>query len=84
LSAVDHQCFPDVEQASEPDAVAMSTLLRVLLADVESSARRAVCTLLHSLDGVALVGEIGAPADLGAELRRTRADDDLPKLLMRR
>lgn len=52
----------------------MSTPLRVLLADVESSARHAVAALLHSLDGVALVGEVGALADVGAALRRTRAE----------
>jgi DNA-binding NarL/FixJ family response regulator len=48
--------------------------LRVLLADVESSARRAIAALLDSLDGVALVGEVGAPGDVGPGLRRTGAD----------
>jgi DNA-binding NarL/FixJ family response regulator len=52
----------------------MSTPLRVLLADIESSARHAVAALLHSLEGVALVGVVGAIADVGPELRRTGAD----------
>jgi DNA-binding NarL/FixJ family response regulator len=74
LSALDRQYFPDVEPAPPREADAMPTPLRVLLADVESSARRAVAALLHALDGVTLVGEVGALGDVGAELRRTGAE----------
>ena len=58
----------------------MSTLdrptsqLRVLLADVEGSARRAVAGLLQSLDGITLVGEVGALGDIGAAVRHTGAE----------
>ncbi len=47
--------------------------MRVLLADVEGNARRAVATVLDGLDGVRLVGQVGARSDIAAALRRTRA-----------
>ncbi len=48
--------------------------VRVLLADREGSARRALAGLLRELDGVVLAGEVGAREDLADALRRTHAD----------
>jgi DNA-binding NarL/FixJ family response regulator len=48
--------------------------VRVLLADREGSARRAVAELLRELDGVVLAGEVGAREDIPSALRHTAAD----------
>lgn len=46
--------------------------MRVLLADLEGAARAALGALLHRLEGVALVAEVGDRADLAEALRRHR------------
>jgi DNA-binding NarL/FixJ family response regulator len=43
--------------------------LRVVLADVQGSARAAVATVLEGLDGVEFLGAVGAWRDIAPELR---------------
>lgn len=52
----------------------MHAPLRVLLADVEGTARYALAVLIAGLEQVALVGEVGERADLAGALRRTGAE----------
>ena len=47
---------------------------RVLLADREGPARRALAGLLRGLDGIVLVAEVGEHEEIAATLRDTRAD----------
>jgi DNA-binding NarL/FixJ family response regulator len=48
--------------------------LRVLLADREGAARRALAGSLKAIDGVELAGEIGDSAELADALRLTRSE----------
>jgi DNA-binding NarL/FixJ family response regulator len=48
--------------------------VRVLLADREGSARRALVSTLKGIDGVELTGEVGNRADLPDALLRTRSE----------
>ena len=48
--------------------------MRVLLADREGSARRALALLLRSTPGVVLAGEAGTRAELPTAIRATRPD----------
>ncbi len=48
--------------------------MRVVLADLDGVARRALAALLQRLDGVALVAEIGERSGLSDAVRRHRPD----------
>ena len=48
--------------------------MRVLLADREGTARRALASLLRSVPGVALVAEAGNREEIAAAMRRARPD----------
>lgn len=48
--------------------------MRVVLADREGSARRALANLLREIVGVAFVTEVGTRADLARALRSAHAD----------
>lgn len=55
-------------------APSLAPPLRVLLADREGGARRALTRLLSDLDGVELVDTVGDRDQLASALRRTRPD----------
>jgi DNA-binding NarL/FixJ family response regulator len=65
---------PDPQAGRDDGARPGRAPLKVLLADVEGPARRALAALLGGLEDVSLVGEVGARGDLAAALRRTRAE----------
>jgi two-component system response regulator DesR len=48
--------------------------VRVLLADRDGTARRALATLLDGLEGTELIAEVGARDQIAAVVRRTRPD----------
>ena len=48
--------------------------MRVLLADREGAARRALATLLRNTPGVVLAGEAGSKAELAAAIRSAHPD----------
>jgi two-component system, NarL family, invasion response regulator UvrY len=48
--------------------------VRVLLADREGSARRALASTLKAIDGVELTGEVGSRAELADALQQTHSD----------
>jgi two-component system response regulator DesR len=48
--------------------------MHVMLADIDGVARTAIATLLHRLEGVALVAEVGARSGLSEAVRRHRPD----------
>jgi DNA-binding NarL/FixJ family response regulator len=48
--------------------------VRVLLADREGAARRALAGALRAVDGVELAGEVGTAADVADAVRTTHSD----------
>lgn len=70
MSAESTVRIPDGNRRVWSDALGV----RVLLADREGAGRSALASLLHSIAGVELVGEVASRDDLGLAVRRLRPD----------